>query len=105
MARGRHKGAKPIDNSMFYMPYGPGHPVEHMISTGDRWFYAWHFQKCFSLDRLARATGIPMGRINALSMGDAVRESEVAALAAAYGVEPSDIVASLPDPAHLIKGE
>ncbi|EQB32002.1 helix-turn-helix domain-containing protein [Sphingobium ummariense] len=105
MARSRHKGATPVDKAKFYIPYGPGHPVEDMIRTGSDWFYAWHSQNGFNLDRLAKVTGIAMGRINALSRGDVVRESEVSALAAAYGVQPSDIIASLPGPEHLVRGK
>lgn len=102
--RGRHKGCKPFDRSIFYQPYGPGHPVEHAIRTGSRWFDAWQMQSAMNFARLTRATGIDLIRIAELSVGHPVTRDEVARLATAYGVQPSDIIASLPDAQMLIEG-
>jgi hypothetical protein len=105
MSRDRHKGARPIDHAQFYMPFGPGHPVERAIRTGSRWFDAWQMQHALPYARLTRASGIDLLRLTELSVGYPVKESEVAALATAYGVQPSDIIASLPDPDMLIRGK
>lgn len=101
----RRKGERPVDRDLFYQPYGPGHPVENAIATGSRWFSAWQGQYLLTSDRLARRTGISVARQFELTNGAGVTRAEVAALAAAYGVEPADIIASLPDPALLHDGE
>lgn len=100
----RRKGERAIDRAQFYRPYGPGHPVHHMIATGSRWFDAWQFQNSLSNARLARASGLSAERIYYLGHGAPVLRSEVEALAKTYGVQPSDIIASLPDPALLVEG-
>ncbi|SCW61327.1 hypothetical protein SAMN02927924_01656 [Sphingobium faniae] len=102
--RRRHKGERPIDRSQSYMPYGPDHPVALAIATGSRWFDAWHHQSGLPYVKLARLSGIEMDRLFHLSYGYPVRHSELLALAAAYGVQPSDIIASLPDLELLIRG-
>jgi len=101
----RRKGERPIEKSQFYMPFGDSHPVALAIRTGSRWFDAWQFQNSLPTVRLAKLTGIPADRLLDLSCGAAVTRLEVAALAMAYGVQPADIIASLPDPALLIEGK
>lgn len=98
----RHKGERPIAPRHFYRAYDSSHPVANMIATGTPWFLAWQFQQCLPDVKLARLTGIDPARIHALGGGAPVRRAELDALAAAYGVEPSDIIASLPGP-HLLE--
>ena len=100
----RHKGERIVDTAQFYIPYGPGHPVHHMIATGSRWFDAWQFQHNLPNVRLVRAAGLAAERIYHLGHGGSVLRSEVEALAKVYGVQPEDIIASLPDPAMLVEG-
>ncbi|NML88386.1 hypothetical protein HHL26_04810 [Sphingobium sp. TB-6] len=103
MSSRRRKGERPVDKSQFYAPYDETHPVARAIRTGSRWFEAWQFQNALPTVRLAKLTGIPQPRISELHYGAAVTEAEVSALAAAYGVQPSDIIASLPNPQLLIR--
>jgi len=100
----RRKGERPIDKSQFCRPYDETHPVAHAIRTGSRWFLAWQFQYGFSDARLVKQLGIAPDRLRQLDHGAPVLQAEVDALAAAYGVQPSDIIASLPDPELLVMG-
>ncbi|RSU57232.1 hypothetical protein [Sphingobium yanoikuyae] len=104
MASRRRKGERPIDKSQFYRPYDSSHAVAHAIRTGSRWFLAWQFQYGFSDARLVKQTSIAPDRLRQLDHGAPVLSAEIEALAAAYGVQPSDIIASLPDPALLLEG-
>jgi len=99
----RRKGERPIDKSQFYRPYDSTHPVAHAISTGSRWFLAWQFQYGFSDARLVKQLGMSPGRLRQLDQDAPILPAEVDALALAYGVQPSDIIASLPDPEMLLK--
>lgn len=101
----RRKGERPIDKSQFYSPYDDSHPVARAIRTGSHWFEAWQFQNALPTARLAKLTGISPSRIAQLSYGAPVLEGEVVALASVYGVQPTDIVASLPDPRLLIRAD
>lgn len=103
MSSRRRKGERPIDKSQFYRPYDSTHPVAHAIHTGSRWFLAWQFQYGFSDARLVKQTGLAPGRLRQLDQDAPVLQAEVEALATAYGVQPSDIIASLPDPALLVE--
>lgn len=105
MASRRRKGERPVDKSQFYSPYDDSHPVARAIRTGSRWFEAWQFQNALPTVRLAKLTGISPGRIAQLNHGAPVLEGEVALLASVYGVQTADIIASLPDPAHLIRSD
>lgn len=100
----RRKGEKPVNHRQFYQPYDNDHPVARAIRSGSRWFEAWQFQHCRPNAELVRKTGIAPDRLEELRHGAAVAEGEVAVLAAAYGVQPSDIIASLPDHHLLLKG-
>lgn len=80
-----------------YVPYGPDCPVARMIATGNTWFDAW---RCQYVTR--RKLAIPAGRIEQLRGGAPVLASEIAVLAAHYGVPAQDIIASLPDPDLLV---
>lgn len=104
MSSRRRKGERPVDKSQFYSPYDESHPVARAIRTGDGWFYAWQAQNALPDVRLTKLTRISPSRIAQLRYGAPVLQAEVNALAAAYGVQPSDIVASLPDPDLLIAG-
>jgi hypothetical protein len=97
----RHKGAKPFKKS--WMPWGDRHPVARMIATGDPWFQAWCFQACTIIPVLARKSGVSAGRLRAIDLGDQLTRSELEAIAAVWGVDPSHVIASLPDPALLIE--
>lgn len=107
MAGRRHKGAKPVDFSQFYQPYGLGHCVARSIATGTRWIDAWQFQYApggklhGGRGMVGKVTGIDRDRWDALRLGATVTMREVTALADAYGVQPHDIIASLPDPRLL----
>lgn len=103
MAGRRRKGERPVDKSQFYSPYDESHPVARAIRTGSHWFEAWQFQNALPTVRLAKLSGISPDRIAQLTHGAPVLAEEVAALAAVYGAQPADIVASLPDPALLIR--
>lgn len=85
-----------------YEPYSARHPVALAIATGDRWFYAWAFQYSLNGPRLKKLTGIMPDRATELHHGAPVRLEEVEALAKACDVQPSDIIASLPDPELLL---
>lgn len=97
----RRKGERPIDRSQFYRPYDADHAVARAIATGSNWFHAWQFQNALPDVRLAKLTGISPSRMLQLSYGGSVLRVEIDKLAAAYGVQPSDIIASLPDPLLL----
>lgn len=100
----RRKGERPIDKAQFYQPYDSTHPVAHAIRTGSCWFLAWQFQYGFSNARLAKQTGMSSDRMYQLDHGAPVEVAEVEALAIAYGVQSSDIIASLPSPELLLVG-
>ena len=95
----RRKGEKPLERS--WPDWGPKHPVAFAIETGDRWFYAWIAQANTPWDFLARRSGIEVGRIVSIDRGDYIRRSELAAFAEVWGVDPAQVIASLPDPALL----
>lgn len=97
MTRHRHKGAKPVDLASLYVPYGPNCPVARMIATGNNWFDAWRFQFV-----TRRKLAIPADRVEQLRGGAPVLASEIATLAAHYGVPAKDIIASLPSPDLLV---
>lgn len=103
MAGRRRKRERPVDKSQFYSPYDDSHPVARAIRTGSRWFEAWQFQNALPTVRLAKLTGMSPDRIAQLNHGAPVLVGEVMALASAYGVQPDDIIASLPDPGLLIR--
>jgi hypothetical protein len=90
-----------IPRDFLYEPCSPRYPVARAIATGDRWFYAWAFQYALNGPRLKKMAGITSERAEQLHHGAAVTQAEVEALALACGVQPSDIIASLPDPSLL----
>jgi DNA-binding Xre family transcriptional regulator len=99
----RHKGERPFDRAQFYRPFDASHPVANAIASGSAWFNAWQFQYGLPDVRLVKHTGLSPTRIRQLGQGAPIRLAEVEALASAYGVQPSDIIASLPDPALLVE--
>ncbi|MEG3124813.1 hypothetical protein [Sphingomonas sp. GB1N7] len=101
MARSRHKGAQPVVRS--WMPWGQKHPVFEAIKTGDKWFYAWIAQAGTPWAKLSKKSGVSMGRIQAIDLGDVIVRSELLAFAAVWEVDPAQVIASLPDPALLIE--
>lgn len=98
---GRNRWKKPA--GWMYEPYGVDHAVARSIATGTQWFHAWIGQYCLPFPRLKKA-GITPARAGELSRGAQITMAEVELLAAACGVEPSDIIASLPDPRLLVGG-
>ena len=102
MASRRRKGERPIDHSQFYRPCDATHPVARAIASGSSWFHAWQFQYGYPDVRLARLISMSPSRMHQLAYGAPVLRAEIDALAGVYGVQPSDIIASLPDPTLLI---
>jgi len=93
----RRKGERKIPRDYLYEPYGGGHPVARSIATGTTWFEAWCFQNTLTWPRLKKATGIEAERAMQIVRGAPITRAELDALAKACGVQPSDIIASLPD--------
>lgn len=99
----RRKGEQKLARDHFYEPYNPAHPVAKCIATGTQWFHAWIAQYSLPYPRLKRLAGILPDRAAQLERGAAITRAEVEALAVACGVQPADIIASLPDP-RLLEG-
>lgn len=97
----RRKGERKLPRDYLYVPYGPAHPVAKCIATGTQWFHAWIAQYSLPYPRLKRMAGIQPDRSVQLERGAAITTTEVESLAAACGVQPADIIASLPDPQLL----
>lgn len=93
-----------IPRDYLYEPYGPAHPLARTIGEGTPWFTAWVFQYALNYPRLKKATGICPDRANALERGAPITRPELEALAKACGVQPSDVIASMPDPASMMEG-
>jgi len=96
---GRRKGEAKLPRDYLYSPYDQTHPVARAIATGSSWFEAWCFQYSLTWPRLKRMTGISADRAAQLARGAAITPAELVDLAKACGVQPSDIIASLPNAA------
>jgi len=94
--KGERPVAVPLDR------FGAGHPVAHMIATGDRWFEAWLSQKATPVGTLAKTTGIPVGRLHTIAEGGPISRAELDALARAWSVSTGDLVASMPGEALVV---
>jgi hypothetical protein len=92
----RRKGERPIPVQLDQ--WSPDHPVARAIQTGDGWFGAWQRQKCLPWVKLSRLTGIPEQRFIAIERGGPLSRSELDALARAWSVSASDLIASMPSP-------
>lgn len=90
-----------IPRNYLYEPYGPDHVIARSIGEGTPWFNAWVFQYCTNYPTLKKLTGITIERADALSRGATITRAELDVLAKACGAQPSDIIASLPDPQLL----
>lgn len=77
------------------MPWGPIHPVQRGIRTGDRWLYAWIMQACTPYPLVARKTGIAADRLFALEAGAPPTPEECVALAALWQCPLEDVMASI----------
>lgn len=77
------------------MPWGPIHPVQRGIRTGDRWFAAWFRQACTPHPLIARKTGIAADRLFALEAGAPPTPQECASLAALWQCPLEDVMASI----------
>ncbi len=91
------KHAPKLPRDFLYRPYDETHPVARAIATGSSWFEAWCFQYSLTWPRLKRMTGISADRAAQLARGAPITPAELVDLAKACGVQPSDIIASLPD--------
>lgn len=96
----RRKGEQPVVKREDH--WTPTHPVGHMIRTGSRWFSAWRVYKGYPIERLARASGIAVGRIWAVEMGGALARDELDALADVWLISADDLIASMPSPDMLV---
>lgn len=89
----RRKGERPLPKTI--IPYDDDHPVARMMRSGDRWFHAWMAQFCTPYDRLTKATGIAIPRLQQIESGAPITRAEVDRLAGAWRVTPEDLVASI----------
>lgn len=96
----RRKGKKPVTRTQLAIT--PSSPVMRVIADGDTWFNAWTFQQCTPLARLARTTGLPMGRLCAIEQGDRISRAEIDALARAWCVSAEGLIGTLPDRSLVI---
>lgn len=94
----RRKQERKLPRDYLYEPYGVSHPLARTIATGTHWFEAWCFQHTLTYPRLKKATGITADRAMQIVRGAPITRAELDALAKACGVQPADIIASLPDP-------
>lgn len=97
----RRKGEKRVLKPL--QAITPASPVVSSIADGVGWFHAWMVQECTPLATLARVTGIPIARIEALSHGGRVSRAEVDALARAWCVSSADLIGTMPDPTLLVE--
>jgi len=78
----RRKGEQPVPQQL--QRWSDDHPVPRLIRDGDHWFGAWVGQMATPYVKLAKRTGIPIGRLTAIDRGDVVSRSELEALARAW---------------------
>ena len=97
----RRKGEKRLAKPL--MTITPETAVVRSIVGGTPWFHAWMVQECTPLASLARKTGIPLARIEALEHGGRVSGAEVDALARAWCVSSADLISTMPDPSLLVE--
>lgn len=71
------------------------HPVARLIRDGDHWFGTWVGQMATPYVKLAKRTGIPIGRLAAIDRGDVVSRSELEALARAWSISAADLERSI----------
>jgi hypothetical protein len=89
----RHKGQRAIPITLDQ--WSSSHPVAADIRDGTHWFHAWLAQKCTPYARLAKLTGIPPRRFDAILRGDLVSRAEIDALARAWSVSTNDLIKSI----------
>lgn len=89
----RRKGERKRERQ--WMPWGPIHPVQRSIRSGDGWFSAWFRQACTPYPVIERKAGIAPDRIRALDAGAPPTPQECAALAALWNCPLADITASI----------
>ena len=90
----RRKGEQKLEKQ--WMPWGPKHPVHHMMSGGDGWFLAWQTQAGTSYPTIARKTGISAERLGEIEDGEPITRAEVDALATLWNASVDDLIESLP---------
>lgn len=96
----RRTGEKKL--TRIWPEWGPKHPVARNIATGNRWLDAWIGEAATPWEKMSRASGVPMGRIRAISGGDRLTRAELNAFAAAWNVDSQQVEASLGDPLLLV---
>lgn len=89
----RRKGERKLERQ--WMPWGPIHPVQRGIRSGDGWFRAWANQACTPHPLIARKAGIAPDRVHALDRGAPPTPQEIATLAALWRCPVEDIMASI----------
>jgi hypothetical protein len=96
----RRKGERKLTRT--WPEWGPKHPVAHNIATGNHWLDAWTAEASTPWEKLSRSSGVPLGRIRAMSQGDRLTRAELTALATAWRADPAQVEASLGDPLLLV---
>jgi hypothetical protein len=90
----RRKGERKLEKS--WQPWGPKHPVHHMITGGDGWFLAWQTQAATSYPTITRKTGITAQRLGEIEYGEPISRAEIDALASLWNAPVGDLIESLP---------
>ncbi|HMS20039.1 hypothetical protein [uncultured Sphingorhabdus sp.] len=96
----RRKGEHPVKKSLVKLT--DSSPVMRMLADGDHWFYAWVASSCTPWPRLSKITGIPIGRLSAISSGDYVSRAEIDAFSRAWSVSATDLIGTLPDESLVV---
>lgn len=89
----RRKGEQPVPQRL--QRWSDDHPVARLIRNGDHWFGAWVGQMATPYVKLAKRTGISIGRLAAIDRGDMISRSELDALALAWSVSADDLKRSI----------
>ncbi|USU13439.1 hypothetical protein NF701_06330 [Sphingomonadaceae bacterium OTU29THOMA1] len=97
----RRKGERPV--TVHLDTWSSNHPVYRTIRDGDHWFDAWMMQKSTSIASLSQLTGIPGSRLFSMPSTSRVSMAEVDALARAWVISSSDLIASIGDQTVIIE--
>lgn len=89
----RHQGEKQIPTTLERWDID-GH-VAHSIATETHWLDAWLMQNGTPYVHLSALTGIPVPRFAAITRGYAVSRAEIDALARAWSMSASNLLASI----------
>jgi hypothetical protein len=97
----RRKGERPI--AVHLDTWSSNHPVYRAIASGDHWFEAWAMQKATPIGRLSDLTGIPGCRLLSITSADRISGAELDALARAWVISSSDLIASIGDQTTIVE--